>query len=160
MGPLQNTSHIDSPPWLKNGLQKPNLRTIVELAVAPRNVDRNDQKKRIRSCVAVVCGIRMFPSTTGNTVPISFCSRSPLRDGRVDWSDVAPGYGLPGFVLFGEAKNRQGIHGMRSFYFALREAKGRIQIFYRDYRACLCRLGWFLSCPIAIARPILMLDSA
>jgi hypothetical protein len=57
---------------------------------------------------------------------------------------------------------------MRCFYFALREAKGRIQIFYRDYRACLCRrernagadLPWFLFCLIALAQPILILESA
>jgi hypothetical protein len=35
-------------------------------------------------------------------------------------------------------KKIQGINGMRSFYFALRQAKGRIYFFYRDYWACLC----------------------
>jgi hypothetical protein len=63
-------------------------------------------------------------------MPISFYSRPSLQEGRVDLSDVAPGYTFPGFAISSEAKNRQGIHGMRSFYFDLREAKGRIQIFY------------------------------
>lgn len=137
MGPLQNASHIDSPPWLKNGVQKPDLRKIVELTVAPRNMGTNVQKW-IRSSVAAVRGIRKFSSKTGNSMPyfVLFkvvAPRSPCRIGRCGSGTV-----FPGFAISSEAKNSQGISEICSFYFALRGAKGRIQIFYRDYRACLC----------------------